>query len=166
MLRTLFPKAHRKFLSLPLLGPITDSFDDWLAGNGFTRGSRKFCMRMLRYVDADLRLRRVDKVAELTHSILHDCWGTFIKSLPHHAGTVRSLERYLVASGLIANGRNELAIRPRPTSIEEYVGHLHEVRGFAASTVSHHRFTAQCFLQHLEKTGIALKDIRPCNVEA
>jgi hypothetical protein len=37
---------------------------------------------MLRHVDADLRLRRVDKVAELTHSVLHDCWGTFIKSLP------------------------------------------------------------------------------------
>ena len=168
MLRTLFPRAHRKFLSLPLLGPITDGFDDWLAGNGFTRGSRKFCIRMLRYVDVDLRLRRVDKVAELTHSVLHDCWRTFMKSLPCHAGTVRSLERYLVASGLIANGQNEPATLPSPTwiLIEEYVGHLHEVRGFAASTISHHRFTAQCFLQQLDKTGIALRDSRPSNVEA
>ena len=36
MLRSLFPKAHHKFLSLPLLGPITDGFDDWLAASGFT----------------------------------------------------------------------------------------------------------------------------------
>lgn len=88
MLRTLFPRAHRKFLSLPLLGPIIDGFDDWLAGNGFTRASRKFCIRMLRHVDEDLRLRRVDKVAELSHSVLHDCWRSFMKSLPCHAGTV------------------------------------------------------------------------------
>jgi integrase/recombinase XerD len=27
MLRSLYPKAYRKYLSLPLLGPITDSFD-------------------------------------------------------------------------------------------------------------------------------------------
>jgi integrase/recombinase XerD len=43
---------------------------------------------------------------------------------------------------------------------------MHEVRGFAASTISHHRFTAQCFLQHLEKTGIAPKDSQPSDVEA
>ena len=36
MLRSLFPKAHPEFLSLPLLGPITDGFDDWLAASGFT----------------------------------------------------------------------------------------------------------------------------------
>jgi integrase/recombinase XerD len=168
MLRTLFPRTHRKYLSLPLLGPIADGFDDWLASNGFAQSSRKFCIRMLRQLDANLRLRRIEKVAELTHSVLHDCWGTFIKSLPRHAGTARSLERYLVASGLIADGRNQPATLPSPTwnLIEEYVGHMHEVRGFAASTISHHRFTAQCFLQHLEKTGIALKDSQPRNVEA
>ena len=114
MLRTLFPRTHLKYLSLSLLGPIADGFDDWLVGNGFTQGSRKFCIRMLWHVDADLRLRRIGKVAELTRSVLHDCWGTFIKSLPRHAGTVRSLERYLVASGLVVNGRNEPATLPSP----------------------------------------------------
>lgn len=168
MLRTLFPRTHLKYLSLSLLGPIADGFDDWLVGNGFTQGSRKFCIRMLWHVDADLRLRRIGKVAELTRSVLHDCWGTFIKSLPRHAGTVRSLERYLVASGLVVNGRNEPATLPSPPRIliEEYVSHLLEVRGSAASTIYHHRFTAQCFLEQLEKTGIALKDSRPSNVEA
>jgi len=74
MLRSLLPKAHHKFLSLPLLGPITDGFDDWLAASGFTRGSRKYSIRMLRVVDTNLRRRRVDKVAKLSHSVLHDCW--------------------------------------------------------------------------------------------
>jgi hypothetical protein len=64
MLRSLLPKSYHKFLSLPLLGPITDDFDDWLVASGFTRGSRKFSIRMLPRVDANLRRRRVDKVAK------------------------------------------------------------------------------------------------------
>ena len=36
MLRSLYPKAHRRYLSLPLLGSIADGFDDWLVSNGYT----------------------------------------------------------------------------------------------------------------------------------
>ena len=64
MLHSLLPKAHHKFLSLPLLGPITDGFDDWLAASGFTRGSRKFSIRMLPLVDAKLRRRHVEQCRE------------------------------------------------------------------------------------------------------
>jgi len=45
MLRSLLPKAHHKFSSLPLLGPIIDGFDDWLAGSGYTPGSRELAIR-------------------------------------------------------------------------------------------------------------------------
>ncbi len=95
MLHSLFPKAHRKFLSLPLLGPIADGFDDWLAANGYTRDSRGYSIRMLKHVDADLQRRHVKEVGSLTHLILHDCWRTLIKTYPSFAGTVRTLERYL-----------------------------------------------------------------------
>jgi hypothetical protein len=36
MLRSLFPRAYCRFLSLPLLGCVADGFDDWLAANGYT----------------------------------------------------------------------------------------------------------------------------------
>ena len=49
---------------------------------------------------------------------------------------------------------------PASMLIEEYANYLREVRGFAASTVSNHRYTAQCFLQHLDQEKIALKRIR------
>jgi hypothetical protein len=55
MLRSLFPRSHRRFLSLPLLGPIAEGFDDWLAFNGYTRYSRQYSISMLPRVDADLR---------------------------------------------------------------------------------------------------------------
>ena len=57
MLRSLFPRAHRRFLSLPLLGPVADGFDDWLAANGYSRVSRQNLIRMLPQVDAEVRRR-------------------------------------------------------------------------------------------------------------
>ena len=162
MLHALLPKAHHKCLSLPLLGPIADGFDDWLAGEGFTPGSRKFSIRMLREVDADLRRRRVRQLAKLTHPVLHDCWKALKKTYPCHAGTVRTLGRYLVASGLIPHASQPIAT----TAIEQYASYLREVRGFAASTISSHQRTAQCFLQHLEQSDTAVSCIRPNAIES
>src|SRR5260370_349613 len=166
MLRSLFPKAHHKFLSLPLLGPITDGFDDWLAASGYTPGSREFAIRMLLHVDADLRRRRVRDVASLTHAKLHACWRGLIKVFPTNAGTVRSLERYLVTAGVIAAGDTETAGSSAQRILsEEYANHLREVRGFAASTVCHHRYASQCFLNHLKAKKIPLGSIQPKDVE-
>ncbi len=165
MLRSLLPKAHHKFLSLPVLGPITDGFDDWLAASGFTGGSRKFSIRMLPRVDANVR-RRVDKVAKLSHAVLHDCWKALMKIYPCGAGTVHTLERYLVASGLMVDGRQAIATLQTSTLSEEYTNHLRQVRGFAASTVSSHRRTAQCFLQHLKEAGDTVSCIRAGNIES
>jgi hypothetical protein len=95
MLRSLLPKSHHKFLAMPLLGPIADGFDDWLAASGYTRGSRKFASRMMPHLDAELRRRRAGEVASLTHATLHACWRDLIKVFPTNAGTVRTLERYL-----------------------------------------------------------------------
>jgi len=166
MLHSLLPKAHDKFLSLPLLGPIIDGFDDWLAASSFTRGSRKFSIRMLPRVDANLRRRRIHNLADLSHPVLHDCWKALMKVYPCGAGTVHTLERYLVASGLIVDGREATAILQISTLSEEYSNHLREVCGFAASTVTSHRRTAQCFLQHLNEAGISVGSIRAGNIES
>src|ERR1700726_1649942 len=48
----------------------------------------------------------------------------------------------------------------------EYANYLREVRGFAASTVSNHRYTVQCFLQHLDGEQIALKKVRVPQIES
>ena len=164
MLRSLLPKAHYKFFSMPLLGPIVDSFDDWLAANGYTRGSRKFAIRILPHVDADLRHRQNRDVASLTHATLHACWRKLIKVFPTSAGTVRTLERYLTSAGMIVGGGTEAASASMILS-EEYADHLREVRGFAVSTLHHHRYTSRCFLDHLETKKIPLDSIQPRDVE-
>src|SRR5580658_1967973 len=154
MLRSVFPKAHQKYFSLPLLGPISEGFDDWLAASGFTQGSRKLSINLLPIMDKNLRRRGVDEVAKLNHAVLDDCCRALKKKYPFRAGTIHTLERYLVANRLIVDGRQAAATQPSSLS-GEYAGHLREVRGLAASTVSSHRRTAQCFLQHLEKAGTA-----------
>jgi hypothetical protein len=54
MLRSVFPRAHQKYFSLPLLGPISDGLDNWLAASGFTQGSRKLSLNLLPIVDRKL----------------------------------------------------------------------------------------------------------------
>jgi len=49
---------------------------------------------------------------------------------------------------------------------EEYAKHLREVRGFAPSTVGHHRYASQCFLNHLQTKKVPLASIQPKDVEA
>ena len=148
MLQSLFPKAHQKFRALPLLGSVVDGFDDWLSANSYTPKSRKFSIRFLINVDADLRKRGVREVAELSRPVLYESWRDLIRVSPCHAGTVRTMARYLNAAEMIDTG----AIQDTPTASpasalsHEYVRYLHTVRGCAASTTSHHARASRCFL--------------------
>ena len=168
MLQSLLPKAHQKFCALPLLGPVADGFDDWLAASGYTPGSRKFSIRFLRHADSDLRKRGIRKVTELSGPILYDSWHDLIRVYPNEAGTVRTLARYLNAVGTIATGVIE-----EPPSIShaaavsnEYAAFLGNVRGCSSSTISHHSSTTRCFLSHLEASGVALCSVHPSDIEA
>lgn len=163
MLRSLFPKSHQKYFSLPLLGPVADGFDDWLAANGYAHGSRKHSIRMLRHVDVYLRKHGAHDVAGLNHDGLHACWRGLIKRFPASSGTVRTLERYLAGSGLMAK---PLSFPLSLSLNDRYADYLREVRGFAVSTVSSHRYTAQCFLEHLRENGTTVERAGSGDIEA
>jgi hypothetical protein len=146
MLHSLFLRAHCRFLSLPLLGSVADGFSDWLAGNGYTRVSRQNSIRMLPNVDADLRRRQVQELANLSirfSAIVERLSARTVLSQRKQCG---QLERYLAANGLIADGQQATGTSPASKLAKEYANYLPEVRGFAASTVSNHRHTVQCFL--------------------
>ena len=167
MLQSLLPRIFSKRLTLPLLGAIADGFDDWLAANGYTPSSRRFAMRMLPHMDADLRRRKVGAVQKLTHDTLHASWRHLIKQFPQNAGTVRSLQRYLSDTGMIATNDGRLPMRsPAARLSSEYVDYLRDVRGFAASTLVHHRRASRDFLNHLGSERVALPAIQPKDVEA
>ena len=168
MLQSLLPRTHQKFRALPLLGSVADGFDDWLATSGYTRGSRKLTIRFLTHADADLRKRGVRNIAKLSRPILYDSWRKLIKDFPCHAGTVRTLARYLNGVGLIETGPIEKAPSVSSATLlsDEYANYLLEVRGFSRSTVSHHRVASRCFLEHMEARPVALAAVQPSDIEA
>jgi integrase/recombinase XerD len=166
MLRSLLPRAHRRYLSLPLLGSIADGLDEWLASNGYTQLSRKNVIYELPHVDTELRRRRIKEIRHLRLAVLHDCWRSFLKSCPNRAATVRALEWYLAANDLIVPGRPAKATSTASILIEQYTNFLSEVRGLAASTIALHRRTARCFLQHLDEEGVRLKTIQAAQIES
>lgn len=167
MLRSLLPKAHSKFRALPLLGSVADGSEDWLTARGYTRGSREFSIRFLPHADADLRKRGVLEIADLTRPVLYDSWRSLIKVFPENAGTVRTLARYLNEAGRISTGEIDEAPQTSiaTTLSNEYAAYLREVRGWAASTIAHHRFVAYSFLDHLEASSVRLDSVRSSDVE-
>jgi integrase/recombinase XerD len=166
MLRSLLPKAYRRYLSLPLLGSIADGLDDWLASNGYTQLSRARAIRELPYVDVELRRRRIKAIPNLTPAVLEDYWGNLLQKYRNRAATVRALERYLAGNGQIGHGRPSTATSTTSILIEQYAGFLREVRGLATPTISRRRRTAWCFLQHLDEEGIRLKTVQTTQVES
>lgn len=165
MLHSLLPKAHAKTLALPLLGSIADGFDDWLAVNGYTAGSRRYAIRMLPHVDNDLRKRKVRTVSELNHATLHVSWRHLIKRFPMNAGTVRSLERYLMATGTMADIKTIVAQSAAEKLSDEYAHSLREVRGFAIHSVANHRRVSQSFLDHLDRRRVPLRCLQAKDIE-
>ena len=166
MLKSLLPKAHARMLALPLLGPIVDGFDDWLAANGYTAGSRKYAIRMLPRVDNDLRKRKALTIAELNHSTLHASWRHLIKRFPLNAGTVRSLESYLTSTGkIVADEPKTVTLSVAEKLSEEYVTYLREVRGFAIHSMANHRRVSHAFLDHVDRRQASLKTLQPKDIE-
>jgi integrase/recombinase XerD len=60
MLATLSPKSARRYLSLPLFGPVIDDFDHWLSEQGYAPGSRHNQLVIVALADGYLRRRASD----------------------------------------------------------------------------------------------------------
>src|SRR5438093_3514186 len=150
-----------------MLESVADGFDDWLSGNGYTRLSLKHAIRMLAQIDADLRRRGTGEVAKLTHAILDACWRDRNKCFPGDAGTVRALERYLTTHKMIVVNETGRApvVSAAAMLASEYADYLHEVGGFAVSTIRHHRYVSRCFLDHLDAKRVSLRSIQPSDLE-
>lgn len=148
MLTELFPRAHGRFLSSPVLGSVVDGFAAWLAAQGYTRSSVRRHIQCTRRIDHALRLRGCGQLDEITAHTLRACAPAGSQSSAHLAAAVRCLNRYLEERGLVA-------ALPEPSSrshtlLAAYADFLREVRGFSALTVTAHVRTSAELLEHLD----------------
>ena len=144
MLTDLFPKASKRLLSLPVLGPFTAGYEAWLVERGYARGSRQHLVRALGRIDRYLQCH----ASGVSHAGLDACWRWYRRRDAVVAGAVRSLTRCLEVHGHLPE---RLLPPPTPTEacVATYVATLHDLRGLAVSTLTQHRRTAREFLAQL-----------------
>jgi site-specific recombinase XerD len=167
MLKELFPRAHARFSSLPLLGSITDSFTDWLQQQGYRRRCARILVRTLSRLDAMIRQRGRSALPELTREDLQACRPANSQDDRNLAGTVHALERYLDVHSLLPPPCSKPLSRS-DALLADYKHFLEDVRGLSHSTVTAHLRTVSCFLEHVgyESAASRLVDLKACAVEA
>ena len=146
MVLELYPRMHRRYTSLAILGPVLDGYGTWLLEQGYSaeRIRKHFCAA--RRLVHRLQQRDVETLASLTRARLRACAPADSQEDPNLAVLVRQLEQYC---------ESELVLYPPPalTRIERrvvaYRTYLEEVRGFAPATVAHHGRTVSEFLVHI-----------------
>ena len=159
MLVELFPRVHRRYTSLAIVGPILDGYGTWLLKRGYSAERAREHFRAAPRLVRRLRQRGVRALTSLTRARLRACAPADSQEDTELAVLVRQLTRYC---------ESELSLYPPPalTRIEQRVAdyrtYLQQVRGFAASTVTHHDRTASEFLAHIgyeeHPTGLAALD--------
>lgn len=149
MLAELFPRAHGRYLSLPVLGPHIEGFVVWLYGQGYPHLPVRRRVHAARRLDGLLWRQGVRRPGELTAAGLLKYAPVRSQDDMDLAAVVRSLTRYFEQCGIV---------RPTPPTatqrlIDSYRIHLERHRGLAASTVLHHTATASEFLQSVGYDG-------------
>lgn len=162
MLAELYPRMHRRFVSLPVFGPIMDAFTEWLVVHGYSGDRvREYCCAVRR-LDRQLTRRGVRRLATLTRRRLRACAPIDSQDDPDRAALVRLLGRFFEQTA---------RFRPHVSTVRErqiagYAAYLREVRGFARSTVRQHCQTTTAFLRFLRATPERLARLTAQDLEA
>ena len=148
MLTELFPRMHRRYSSLPLLGPILGDFAAWIVAQGYAPVAVRRHLRAARHLDQRWRRRGRRSLDAVRRDDLRVCAPGHSQDDADLAAGARQLERYLEVRGLLPRR----AMSTPPPEVAEYRTYLTELRGLAPSTVVQHVATAAQLLQHLAKT--------------
>ncbi len=148
MISQIFPKDFERYLSLPVLGSVMDSFAAWLQDRRYTWRSTRFELRMAAHVCGYLKRRGIRTIADLSEQHLPACYRLFRRKFPKEEGSVRVLEAFLFEQGLV-----QKSAAPQPSRadvhLDAFMAHLRDVRGYAPSTIRRQVKIASDFLAWL-----------------
>jgi integrase/recombinase XerD len=147
MLLQLYPRVYRRYLSLPVFGPIVENFGAWLLKQGYSTDCIREHFCCMRRIARLLHKRRVGSVAELTRAKLQACAPVQRLDDRRLAASVRLLERYFASETSVLGTHPLGRIEQR---VADYATYLNEVRGLAESTVAGHCATATAFLTDID----------------
>jgi hypothetical protein len=166
MLTTLYPRAFRKYLSLPLFGLVMEAFAVWLKERGFTYESSRFEIRMVARMSRYFCRRGLQCLTDLTASDFEACWKALARHIRDQAGSANTLKRFLESRGIL---KPDPTVPPSRTEIlvDAYSSFLQKVRGLDALTIEQHVRTSTDFLRSLgfEEAPQRLATITASNLE-
>jgi integrase/recombinase XerD len=165
MLTLLFPRAHIRYASLPVLGPILKELSAWLHARGFPLSAVRRHLEAAPFLDRHLRRRHLRSLSGCTAARLQACLPRQPRWRPQ---TAYALGRSVL---VFLRERGDLTECP-PTRAEQlrdaYREYLDRVRGLAARTIRHHARVTGDLLRFLtyEQRAQGLQDLRVAEVEA
>ena len=101
MLLQLYPRVHRRYLSLPVLGPIVEDFGAWLLNEGYSTDCIREHFCCMRRIALLLHKRGVRSVGELTKANLRACGPAQRLDDRRLASSVRLMERYFASGRMV-----------------------------------------------------------------
>ena len=137
MLVELFPRAHVRYASLPVLGPHLEGFLAWLRAEGHSQLAMRRRVRAVCRLDELLGRHNVCDVGTLTASDLLAYVPLGSQNDVSLAATIRSFVHYLGRQGLLAAAPATAA----QSLLGQYGVWLQRDRGLTAHTVQHHAGT-------------------------
>jgi len=166
MLNELFPTAHKRYSSLPILGAIADDFTDWLRAQGYCRGTARLYVRTLPDLDQVFQQQGWGELHDLTRQALRSCRPAHSQDNRNLAAAVHALERYLEERALLSQPTLTSPSR-REQQLADYRTFLEEVRGLTPSTVRAHLRTVSRLLAQIrfEESPTALQTLTTHDIE-
>ena len=160
----MFPRAHARYESLPLLGPQVEEFVSWLFSQEYPDLPIRRRVQQLPRLDVRLRRRGVRRLVDISAAQLLACRPPGARCSVYGSALVISLTEFLVQRGLL----RPPALTPREQLVAAYYIYLRRVRSFADSTLKNHCNTVDDLLRHLrfDDDPRALWDIGSAQIES
>lgn len=165
MLTSLFPRAHARYSSLRLIGPVLEALCQWLHAKGYPGNAIRRRITGAPLLERWLRRSHIRSLQDCTASQLNACVPKPRRWTAHMAHALaRSLAQYLTE-------RRELACTPPSPSaqlIATYRTYLERVRGLAPATVNRSATIAADFLHgvHLDHHPQRLGELGVAQIDA
>ena len=149
MLTHIFPKHFKRYLSLPVLGPLMDPFAAWLHDQRYTLKSSQYELLMSAHVCRYLKLWGMRSVEDVREQDMQTCYRLFQKKFPNKAGSVCVLARFLIERGFVqpfaAHAPSHADIH-----VNAFMNHLRDAHGYAPRTIRRQGCIAGEFLKRLK----------------
>ena len=81
MITHFFPTKFHQYISLPVLGPIMDSYSGWLTDQQYTLRTTKYQIRMTYHIAKYLKHKGFNLIENVNENDLDNCYLAFRKNL-------------------------------------------------------------------------------------